>query len=72
MDVADHRSCPWHKFVLTQFHAALPLMVAAFRRQTQQPNPTMKAQDAKKEKKKQPQKTAKEKKIAKAEKKKNR
>jgi hypothetical protein len=72
MDAVDHRSCSWHKFVLTQFHAELPLMAAAFTRQTQQPNPNMKAQDAKKEKKKQPQKTAKEKKLAKAEKKKNR
>ena len=38
--------------------------------ETQQPNPTMKAQDAKKEKKKLPQKSLKEKRAAKAEKKK--
>jgi hypothetical protein len=37
----------------------------------QQPNPTMKSQDAKKETKKKPLLTAKEKKIAKQEKKKN-
>ena len=41
-----------------------------FRRQTHQPDTTMKSQDAKKEKKKTPLKTAKEKKLAKAEKKK--
>jgi hypothetical protein len=48
-----------------------PTTAAAFTRQTQQPNPTMKAQDAKKEKKKLPQKSLKEKRAAKAEKKKN-
>lgn len=50
----------------------VPLHVEAHTRNIQQPHQTMKSQDAKKEKKKAPQKTAKEKKLAKAEKKKNR